>query len=46
MSACYFVKKGCDKAWKYYNECKEPGGKPIAKEYTEALTKGCRNIIK
>ncbi|MFD2162486.1 tetratricopeptide repeat protein [Paradesertivirga mongoliensis] len=42
MSACYFVKKDCDNAWKYYNECKELGGRPITKEYTEALTRSCK----
>lgn len=42
MSACYFVKKDCDNAWKYYNECKKLGGQPITKEYTEALKQGCK----
>jgi len=41
-SACYFVKKDCNNAWKYYNECKQLGGKPITKEYTEALIQGCK----
>ena len=42
MSACYFVKKDCENAWKYYNECKKLGGRPITREYTEALTQGCK----
>jgi Tfp pilus assembly protein PilF len=42
MSACYFEKGDCDNAWKYYNECKALGGRPITKEYTEALIKGCK----
>ncbi|MDB5014790.1 MAG: hypothetical protein JWQ25_2992, partial [Daejeonella sp.] len=42
ISACYFIKKDCDNAWKYYNECKKLGGQPITKEYTDALTQGCK----
>lgn len=42
ISACYFVKKDCGNAWKYYNECKKLGGRPITKEYTDALTNGCK----
>ncbi|MCW2263984.1 MULTISPECIES: tetratricopeptide repeat protein [Sphingobacterium] len=42
MSVCYFVKNDCENAWKYYNECIKLGGKPITKEYTEALTQGCK----
>lgn len=42
ISVCYFLKKDCDNARKYYNECQKLGGKPITKEYTEALKKGCK----
>ena len=38
LSACYFVKHDCSNAWKYYDECE----KPITKQYTEALTQGCK----
>jgi tetratricopeptide (TPR) repeat protein len=36
ISVCYFLKKDCDNAWKYYDECQILGGEPITKEYTEA----------
>lgn len=42
VSVCYFMKNECGRAWKYYNECKELGGKPITKGYTEALTQNCK----
>ena len=42
ISACYFIKKDCENAWKYYNECRKLGGRPITKEYTEALKQGCK----
>lgn len=42
ISVCYFLKKECDNAWKYYNECQKLGGLPITKEYTEALIRGCK----
>ena len=42
MSVCYFNKKDCNNAWKYYNELKKLGGRHITKEYTEALTKDCK----
>ena len=42
VSVCYFMKKDCSQAWKYYNECKELGGKPITKGYTEALIHNCK----
>ncbi|MGX5691427.1 tetratricopeptide repeat protein [Arcticibacter tournemirensis] len=42
LSVCYFVKKDCGNAWKYYNECQKLGGHPITKEYTEALAQGCK----
>jgi tetratricopeptide (TPR) repeat protein len=41
-SACYFMKGDCDKAWKYYSECKALGGEPITPEYTAALTRNCK----
>jgi len=42
MSACYFMKHDCSNAWRYYDECKKLGGKPITEAYTDALTKGCK----
>lgn len=42
ISACYFFKNDCEKAWKYYNECKALGGKPITPEYTNALIQKCK----
>ena len=42
LSVCYFDKHDCSNALKYYDECKKLGGKPISKEYTEALIQGCK----
>lgn len=41
LSACYFMNDNCKDALKYYEECKGLGGRPITKEYTEALNKKC-----
>jgi len=41
LSVCYFLRKDCANAWKFYNECMKQGGQPIVKEYTEALKKQC-----
>lgn len=41
LSACYFMDSNCKDALKYYEECKALGGRPITKEYTEALNKRC-----
>jgi tetratricopeptide (TPR) repeat protein len=43
LSAVYFMKKDCTNALKYYNECKALGGKPLTKEYIQAIEKGCAN---
>ena len=43
LSVCYFEKDDCKNARKYYNECVNLGGKPITKEYSEALNKECKN---
>lgn len=42
LSACYFTKRNCENAWKYYNECQALGGKPITQAYTEALNESCK----
>jgi tetratricopeptide (TPR) repeat protein len=41
LSACYFLNDNCKDARKYYEECQALGGRPITKEYTEALKKRC-----
>jgi len=41
ISVCYFEKKDCENARRYYNECLKLGGRPITKEYTEALNSFC-----
>lgn len=43
LSVCYYLKKDCENAWKYYNECFALGGQPITEEYTKALKDGCNN---
>jgi tetratricopeptide (TPR) repeat protein len=43
LSVCYWVKGDCEKAWEFYNKCKELGGEPITEEYTSDLKKKCRN---
>ncbi|WP_288883842.1 tetratricopeptide repeat protein [Pedobacter panaciterrae] len=42
LSVVYFMKQDCQNALRYYNECKTLGGRPITKEYTEAIQKQCR----
>lgn len=42
LSVCYFQKKDCDSALKYYNICKALGGQPIGDDYTDALRKSCK----
>lgn len=41
LSVVYFMEKDCENALKYYNECKILGGKPITKEFTEAIQGLC-----
>jgi tetratricopeptide (TPR) repeat protein len=41
LSACYFISDNCKDALKYYEECKVLGGRPITREYTEALKTKC-----
>ena len=41
-SVCCLLKNDCKNARKYYNECKLLGGKPITKEYTNALNQACK----
>lgn len=42
LSACYFNKKDCDNAWKYYEVCEALGGQPITEAYTKELKKTCK----
>jgi tetratricopeptide (TPR) repeat protein len=42
LSILYYEKGDCNNAWKYYDECKELGGQPITKAYTEDLQKKCK----
>lgn len=42
LSICYWLKGDCEKAWKFYDNCKELGGQPITEEYTSDLKKKCR----
>lgn len=42
LSVCYWNKDECDNAWKYYNECKSLGGRPITEAYTKDLNKKCK----
>ncbi len=41
LSACYFLNDNCKDALRYYEECRVLGGRPITKEYSEALNKRC-----
>ena len=42
LSICYFQKKDCKNAWKYYTQCKTFGGQPITDDYTKALAEQCK----
>jgi Tfp pilus assembly protein PilF len=42
LSVCYYQKKDCDNAWKYYNECVALGGQPISEDFTTALKEQCK----
>ncbi len=42
LSTCYLYKGDCDKAWKFYNECKVLGGQPITEDYTNTLNQECK----
>jgi tetratricopeptide (TPR) repeat protein len=41
LSISYWLKDDCENAWKYYDECKATGGKPITEAYTNDLRKKC-----
>ncbi len=42
LSILYWNKGDCDNAWKYYDECKALGGRPITEAYTKDLEKKCK----
>jgi Tfp pilus assembly protein PilF len=41
LSICYYQKKDCKNAWKYYDECMSLGGQPITEEFTKDLKEQC-----
>jgi hypothetical protein len=42
LSNLYWNKGDCDNAWKYYDECKALGGRPITDAYPKYLEKKCK----
>ncbi len=46
LSVCYWSKNECDKAWRFHDECKTLGGRPISEEYTNELLKSCKRKVK
>lgn len=40
-TVCYYA-GDCENAWKYYDECRALGGRPITDEYTKDLKKKCK----
>jgi tetratricopeptide (TPR) repeat protein len=42
LSVCYYEKKDCKNAWKYYNECISLGGQPVTEDFTKALKEQCK----
>ena len=42
LSACYYQKKDCKNAWRYYDECAALGGQPISEDFTNALKAACK----
>ncbi len=42
LSACYYNKEDCQSAVYYYEKCKSLGGKPITKEFVDALETKCK----
>lgn len=42
LSICYYQKKDCKNAWKFYDVCKSVGGQPITEDFTKALTEQCK----
>ncbi len=41
ISVCYFNKKDCKNALKFYNECMKLGGHPVTEEYKKAIKEAC-----
>lgn len=41
LSACYLMAEDCANALKYFQECRNLGGRPITPEYSEAINKKC-----
>jgi Tfp pilus assembly protein PilF len=42
LSTVYYYADDCENAWKYYDECKKLGGRPITESYTKDLKKKCK----
>ena len=42
LAVCYYYKEDCKNGVYYYEKCKSLGGKPISKEFAEAIEKKCR----
>lgn len=42
LSICYWNKKNCKEAWKYYDECVAVGGRPITEEFKKDLQERCK----
>jgi len=42
LAVCYYAKKDCNNAWKYYDECVLLGGQPITEDFTKALKQQCK----
>lgn len=42
LSTSYYYQGNCENAWKFYDECKALGGKPITESYTKDLKKKCK----
>ena len=42
LSTTYYYKGDCSNAWKYFDDCKKLGGRPITEEYTKDLKKKCK----
>ena len=41
LSVCYYFKSDCKNALRYYNECKNLGGKNMGDDYVKALMEKC-----
>jgi tetratricopeptide (TPR) repeat protein len=42
LSICYWNKKKCNEAWRFYDECLALGGQPITEEFKKDMQKRCK----